>query len=334
MINFVTEIETLKLKIEHVSSPLRAEFAISRGSKVSAETVRVTLQEDEIRARGECVPYARYGETVDGVIAEIETLRSALETGLSREDLQIALPAGAARCAVDCALWDLEAKRTGMPVWQLADLPEPRPTQTAETISIDTPEAMASAAKAVAGSLLKLKLGSDNDLDRVCAVNSARPDAKLILDANEAIDPQSFAEFASAVSDLGTVLIEQPFPAEDDDALLKRPPPVAICADESAHTSADIEHLVKRYDVVNVKLDKTGGLTEALAMVRAARASGMGVMIGCMVAGSLSMAPAVILSGLADFVDLDGPLWLKEDVPDGLSYANGVISPPARALWG
>ncbi|MFT5776320.1 N-acetyl-D-Glu racemase DgcA [Hyphomonas sp.] len=323
-----------RLDITPVSSPLRAAFAISRGSKTSAETVRVRLQQGERTGWGECVPYGRYGETIESVTATIEALRETIEAGLTREELQDQMPAGAARCAVDCALWDLEAKLTGTPVWQLAGLPEPKPVESAVTVSLDTPEAMAMAAMAVQGRLLKLKLGGAEDLKRIEAVHLARPDARLIVDANEGLAPAEFPGISRAAADLGVVLIEQPFPAGKDAALERRPGPVAICADESAHTSADIQDLARRYDAVNVKLDKTGGLTEALAMVRAARASGMGVMVGCMVAGSISMAPAVLLAGLCDAADLDGPLWLKDDVAHALTYRDGWIDPPPAALWG
>ena len=322
------------LTIEPVSSPLKSDFVISRGAKTCAETVQVRLSEDGKTGRGECVPYARYGETDTGVVAAIEAIRSDLEAGLSREDLQARMPAGAGRCAVDCALWDLEAKLTGRPVWALAQLPEPKPVETAVTISLDTPVLMAKAATEIDGKLLKLKLGGPEDLARVEAVHAARPDAELILDANEGLEPSQLPALSEAAADLGVVLIEQPFPSGKDDTLSRRPGPVAICADESAHTSADIQLLAQRYEAVNVKLDKAGGLTEAIAMVRAARASGMIVMIGCMVAGSLSMAPAVLLGGLADAVDLDGPVWLKKDIANGLTYAGGMVHPPEAALWG
>jgi L-Ala-D/L-Glu epimerase len=322
------------LEIAPVSSPLRAAFAISRGAKAQAETIRVRLTEGAAAGRGECVPYARFGETVESVMAALESVRGQVEAGLDRAGLQAALPAGAARCALDCALWDLEAKQTGKPVWQLAGLPEPRPVETAVTISLDAPDAMAEAAKAASSQLLKLKLGGPDDLDRLKAVHAARPDARLILDGNEGLAADTYPALARAAARLGTVLIEQPFPAGRDDALLKRPGPVAVCADESAHTSADIQMLAKSYDAVNVKLDKAGGLTEALAMVRAARQSGMGVMVGCMVAGSLSMAPAVLLAGIADAADVDGPLWLADDIADGLVFNGGKVSPPSAALWG
>ncbi|KCZ84164.1 mandelate racemase/muconate lactonizing enzyme family protein [Hyphomonas adhaerens MHS-3] len=322
------------LEISAISSPLKTAFTISRGAKTSAETIRVTLSENGATGRGESVPYARYGETVDSVIAAIDSARSALTSGLSREDLQTLMPAGAARCAVDCAMWDLEAKLAGKPVWQLAGLPEPKPVETAVTVSLDTPDAMAAAARETQGRLLKLKLGGPDDLARIEAVHTARPDARLIVDANEGLNESQLPAIASAAAQLGVVLIEQPFPAGADDALLRRPGPVAICADESAHTRSELQDLARRYDAVNVKLDKTGGLTEALAMVRDARAMGLGIMVGCMVAGSISMAPAVLLAGLADLMDVDGPLWLAQDVAHGLAYSDGMVAPPTPDLWG
>lgn len=316
------------------SAPLRAPFTISRGVKTAAETVRVVINAGDAAGRGEGVPYARYGESVESVLAQIEAVRSQIESGASRADLIDLMAAGAARCAVDCALWDLEAKQMGTPVWERAGLPRPQPVATATTISLDTPEAMAAAAKAVEGRILKIKLGDDGALERVEAVRAARPEAKIIVDANEAANPRELDVFAAAARALDVALIEQPLPAGEDQALAKHALPVAICADESAHTAADIEHLVKLYDVVNVKLDKTGGLTAALDMVHAARRAGMGVMVGCMVAGSLSMAPAVLLAQLADVADLDGPLWLAEDVENGLNYSDGAVAPPTPALWG
>ena len=253
---------------------------------------------------------------------------------MGRAALQAALPAGAARCAVDCAMWDLEAKQTDTPVWKLAGLPQPVPMPTAVTIVLDTPEAMAEAARMAPGQILKLKLGGPEDLERVEAVHGARPDAKLILDANEALDPTSFPKITAKAAKLGVVLIEQPFPVGKDDALMRRPSQIAICADESSHTAEDIQSLVRLYDAVNIKLDKTGGLTAALEMAKEAKAAGMGIMVGCMVAGSVSMAPALLLGGLADVIDLDGPLWLSQDVEHGLVYNEGVVSPASRDLWG
>lgn len=323
-----------ELRIQHVSSPLRKSFAISRGAKTSAETLRVTLEQDGKCGRGECVPYARYGETIDTVRAAMDSVSGAIAGGMNREELQEALPAGAARCAIDCAFWDLEAKLSGQPVWQRAGLPEPVPLQTAVTISLAPPEEMAAEARDAPGAILKLKLGGREDLERVRAVHDSRPDAKLILDANEGLDAGMFPGIARAAASLGVVLIEQPFPAGSDGYLLRRAANVAVCADESMHTSKDIQNLARLYDAVNIKLDKTGGLTEALAAAREAKAAGLGVMIGCMVAGSLSMAPAILLGTLADVVDLDGPLWLERDIQSGLNYENGLVHPPSPALWG
>jgi L-alanine-DL-glutamate epimerase-like enolase superfamily enzyme len=323
-----------RLEAAHISSPLTAAFAISRGAKTSAETVRVTITGEGHAGRGEAVPYGRYGETVESGLAEIEAAREEIEAGISLAALQSLMKPGAARCAVDSALWDLEAKKAGQPVWQLAGLPEPGPVETAVTISLDTPEAMAAAATAAPGTLLKLKLGGAGDLDRIKAVHGARPDARLIADANEGLTEGDLASLAKAATRLGVVLIEQPFPTGKDAALMRRPGAIAICADESAHTSADIQMLARSYDAVNIKLDKAGGFTEALAMVRAARQAGMGVMVGCMVAGSLSMAPAVLLAQLADAADLDGPLWLARDIEGGLTYTDGMVAAPERALWG
>lgn len=322
------------LSIEHVSSPLARAFSISRGAKTSAESVLVTLTRGDARGRGESVPYGRYGETVESVMAAIEAQRSAIEAGISRQELQDLMPAGAARCAVDCAMWDLEAKESGKPVWQLAGLPEPGPLETCVTVVLGDAAEMVQAASEAPGKLLKVKLGGDGDMDRVRAVHEARPDARLILDANEQLEAGALPGLARDAKQLGVVLIEQPFPAGEDSALLKRPPEVAICADESAHTHEQVQALARMYDVINVKLDKTGGLTEALAMVREAKACGLGVMVGCMVAGSISMAPAALLGALADAVDLDGPLWLSEDVEHGLKYKNGLVYPPSRELWG
>lgn len=323
-----------QLGVTQLSAPLKAAFAISRGAKTLAGTVRVTLQEGGAAGRGESVPYGRYGETAESVIGQIEAARAEIEAGATRQDLQALMKAGAARCAVDCALWDLEAKLSGKPAWQLAGLPEPRPVETAVTLTLDAPDAMAAAAEAAPGRLLKVKLGGPEDLARIEAVHEARPEARLIVDANEGLAAGGLPALVKRAGALGVVLIEQPFPAGKDEALMRRPGAVAICADESAHTSADIQTLARSYDAVNVKLDKAGGLTEALAMVREARRAGMSVMVGCMVAGSLSMAPAVLLAQLADAADLDGPLWLAEDVEEGLVYTDGFVAPPAAGLWG
>lgn len=317
------------------SAPLHTAFAISRGSKMCAETVQVELAAGRFSGRGEGVPYARYGETVDGVMAAIEAVRPELEAGAGRAEIADLLPPGAARCALDCALWDLQAKQSGRPVWQAMGLTDPpHPVETAMTIGLDAPAAMADAARTVPGALLKLKLGGPGDMARVAAVHEARPDARLILDGNEAISPADLGALAGEAAGLGVVLIEQPLPAGGDSALRRGTCAVPICADESAHTAADIPDLAERYDAVNIKLDKTGGLTAALEMLDAARRAGLTVMVGCMVAGSLSMAPALLLAQAADFADLDGPLWLTDDIANGLSYAGGTVAPPSPDLWG
>lgn len=323
-----------QMTITPVSSPLKAAFAISRGSKTTAETVVVEISDGEHTGRGECVPYARYKESRVSVVAQLSGVEKAIEEGLTREDLQRRLPAGAARCAVDCAMWDLEAKQSGTPIWELAGLPEPVALPTTMTISLDDADQMASAARATGAKILKLKLGGAQDMDRVEAVRRARPDAKLVLDGNEGLDPNQFPSLMERAAELGVILIEQPFPVGQDEALLRRPGHVAVCADESVHTSNDIQSLAKKYDAVNIKLDKAGGLTHALAMMSEAKRAGMGTMVGCMVAGSLSMAPALILGQVADLIDLDGPLWLAQDVPHKLRYADGQVSPPSRELWG
>lgn len=322
------------MTITPVSSPLKAAFAISRGAKSTAETVVVEIRDGDHVGRGECVPYARYKESRVSVVAQLSGIEKEVIEGLNRQDLQRRLPAGAAKCAVDCALWDLEAKLTGTPVWELAGLPEPKPLPTTMTISLDEPENMAEAAKATHARILKLKLGGSQDIGRLEAVRRARPNAKIVVDGNEGMDPSDFPNFAAIAADLGVVLIEQPFPVNQDEALTRRPGHVAICADESMHTRGDIQALAKKYDAINIKLDKAGGLTEALRIMKEAKRCGMGTMVGCMVAGSISMAPAILLGQVADLIDLDGPLWLAQDVPHKLRYEDGDVFPPSRELWG
>lgn len=270
-----------EMTISPVISPLNASFAISRGAKTTAETVVVELLDGSHVGRGECVPYARYGESRVSVVAQLTGVEKEINAGLSRQDLQFRMAPGAARCAVDCAMWDLEAKRTGRPVWALADLPKPKPLATTMTLSLDEPGLMAAAALATPAKLLKLKLGGLEDLARVEAVYQARPDAKLILDGNEGLDPETFPSLVAAAARFGVVLIEQPFPADADEALLDRPGNITICADESVHTAANLQTLAKKYDAVNIKLDKAGGLTEALKMLHEARRCGLDVMVGC-----------------------------------------------------
>jgi len=311
--------------------PLAQPFVIARGAKTQASVVVVRVSDGEHVGRGEAVPYSRYAETVDGAL---EALR-ALEGPIDRQSLSQALPPGAARNALDCALWDLEAKQARTRAWTLAGLPEPAPVRTIYTLSLGEPAAMAAAAKAVPHlTLLKLKLGGAGDPDRLAAVRAARPEARLIADANEAWTPDMLAPFLDAAAGTGVELIEQPLPADADQALAHIAHPVPICADESAHTRRDLDRLAAKYDAVNIKLDKTGGLTEALAMAKAARASGFKIMVGSMVATSLAVAPALLIAQGADWVDLDGPLLLARDREPGLTITDGWISPPSPELWG
>jgi L-alanine-DL-glutamate epimerase-like enolase superfamily enzyme len=320
--------------------PLREVFRISRGSRTEARVVVVTASDGEHIGRGECVPIARYNQSTESVLAQIESIKS--EKNLDRHLLQKLLPAGAARNALDCALWDLEAKISGKPVWELANIPLTAEVETSFTISLDTPEKMGAAASPAAFAqgygvprILKLKLGGDNlDLPRVKAVREAAPAARLFIDANESWSPEHFREVAPLLGQFGVELIEQPFPADADEVLETLDHPIPVCADESCHTSADLPRLTNRYEVINVKLDKTGGLTEALLLVERAREAGFKLLIGCMVCTSLGIAPARLLASGADYVDLDGPLLLAGDRHHGFSYQNGRIAIPSRELWG
>jgi L-alanine-DL-glutamate epimerase-like enolase superfamily enzyme len=314
--------------------PISGRFTISRGAKTEAVVVVAEVRDGATLGRGECVPYARYGESVAGVAAALERLAPAVAAGLDRAGLQSLLPAGAARNALDCALWDLDAKQSGRRAWELAGLPAPAPAITAFTISLDDPEAMARAAGANKFPLLKLKLGADGDHVRLQAVRSARPDATLIVDANEGWQPERLSENLHACAAAGVVLVEQPLPAGRDDALARIARPVPVCADESVHDRASLPRLAGKYDAVNIKLDKAGGLTEALALADAAEQAGLALMVGCMVSTSLAIAPALLLAGRARFLDLDGPLLLERDRPAGLRFDGTRVYPPARELWG
>lgn len=327
--------DVVSLGVKTESWPIRGSFTISRGSKTAADVVLVELSDGVHTGRGEAVPYTRYGETMEGVVADIESLRGRLDQGLDRLGLQDVLKAGAARNAVDCAFWDLEAKQAGHPYWQLAGVPEPGPVTTVYTLSLDTVENMAKAAAANAGlPVLKLKLAGPDDMARVAAVHEQAPRARIVVDANEGWTADDYAQLAPQLAALGVEMIEQPLPAGDDEALAGIDRPVPVCADESCHDTATLAALKGRYDMINIKLDKTGGLTEALKLKQAAEAQGFGIMIGCMVATSLAMAPAVILAQGAPVVDLDGPLLLDGDRPDGLRFDGGLVYPPEPALWG
>ena len=314
--------------------PLKEPFRISRGSRTEAQVIIVTVRNGAHTGRGECVPIARYDQTTDSVLAQIESIKA--EKSLDRYVLQKLLPAGAARNGFDCALWDLEAKVSGKRVWELANVPIVPEVETSFTISLDMPEKMATAAKAAASSpILKLKLGGDSsDLARVEAVREATPTARLLIDANESWCPEHYCKIVPTLNNLRVELIEQPFPADSDEVLETLDHPIPVCADESCHTTRDLPRLANRYEVINVKLDKTGGLTEALLLCQRARASGFKLLIGCMVCTSLGIAPARLLVSAADYVDLDGSLLIARDRDHGLAYVSGRIGMPSRELWG
>jgi len=306
-------------------------FTIARGSRSHADVIRVDLLRDTVAGRGECVPYARYGETMASVRAQIE----GLAEGFDQAALQHALPAGAARNAADCALWDWEAKRTGRRVWDLAGLAQPAPVVTAFTLSLDSPEKMELAArKHAARPLLKIKLGTPEDMPRLEAVRRGAPSTRIIIDANEGWDAEVYADLAPHLLRLGVEMVEQPLPAGEDNMLAEIARPLPVCADESCHDRDSLPGLRGKYDMVNIKLDKAGGLTEALALRDAARAEGYRVMVGCMVGSSLAMAPAVLVAQGAEIVDLDGPLLLAEDRDPPLYYDDQGVHPPLPALWG
>lgn len=321
----------MTLTLSRESFPLREVFTISRGSKTEAQVLTVTVTREGIAGRGECVPYARYGESLDSVAGAI----ASLPEDVTRGALQRLLPAGAARNAVDCALWDREAKRAGKPVWQLAGLPAPGPVLTCYTLSLDTPERMrAAAARAAGRPILKIKLGGEDDMARLEAVRAGAPKARIVVDANEGWTAEVYAALAPHLRRLGVVLVEQPLPAGADDMLAGVARPVPVCADESCHDRGSLAALRGRYDMINIKLDKAGGLTEALALREAARAEGFGVMVGCMVSTSLSMAPAFLVAQGAEVADLDGPLILARDREPSVAYEGSVMQVPDRALWG
>jgi len=323
------------ISVESERFPIAGAFTISRGSKTEAEVINVTIDENGHVGRGECVPYKRYGETMDGVREAIEAMRGRLAMGIGRTALLDAMPAGAARNAVDCALWDLEAKLSGTPVADAICAAPPRALETAYTLSLGEPEAMAAQARAnAARPLLKVKIGGDNDKARIRAVTEAATASRIILDANEGWTDDNIVENLAFAAEQGIALIEQPLPAGRDGILRQIAHPVPICADESVHEAKGLEALVGLYDAVNIKLDKSGGLTEALVLRERARALGFRIMVGCMVGTSLAMAPAVLLAQGADFVDLDGPLLLARDREPGLVYQGSLVLPPDRTLWG
>lgn len=325
---------TLSISAREEIWPLKETFRISRGSRTEARVIVATISDGQHTGRGEGAPIRRYNQTPESVLADIELIKR--ETNLNRESLQSLLPPGAARNAIDCALWDLEARRSGKRVWELAGVPIVSDVTTSFTISLNTPEEMGKAARAHATApILKLKLGGDeSDLARVEAVHRTAPRARLLIDANESWSPEHYREVAPKLKELGVELIEQPFPADADDILGELDHPVAVCADESCHTTADLTRMRGRYDVINVKLDKTGGLTEALRLCEQGHSAGFKLLIGCMVGTSLGMAPARLLASTADFTDLDGPLLLARDQDHPIQYIDGRMALPSAKLWG
>lgn len=314
--------------------PIRGSFTISRGSKTQVETIIVEIEKNGVVGRGECVPYARYGESLDSVLKQIEWVMPEIKSGINRDQLQPLLPSGAARNAIDCAMWDLECKLSRQSIWERTGC-QPNVLTTAYTLSLDKPEKMKQAAVDNAQRpILKLKLGGPEDLERVKAVRSGSPNATIVLDANEAWTPDIYQQLIPELVSLGVAMIEQPFHADLDEALDYLDRPIPICADESCHDRASLAHVVGRYDMINIKTDKTGGLTEALALKAAAEQAGLKVMVGCMLSSSLSMAPAFVVAQGVDVVDLDGPLLLAKDIEHGFEFDQTKMLPFSAKLWG
>ena len=311
--------------------PLAQVFRISRGARTQAEVVTVIYEKDGIIGRGECVPYARYNETSESVTKQIEDLPDNID----KETLQETLPPGAARNAVDCALWDFECKKLDQRIWETANIQQPEKNITAYTLSLDEPENMFKQAEKNSNRpLLKIKLGTPNDMPRLEAVRKGAPNSEIIVDANEGWNAEVYSQLAPQLVKLGVKLVEQPLPADEDDDLIGLPRPLPICADESCHDRKSLEKLIGKYDFVNIKLDKTGGLTEALLLKNKALEAGFKIMVGCMVGSSLAMAPATLIAQNATFVDLDGPLLLAQDRQHGLLYDESWVHPPVKNLWG
>jgi len=319
------------IQVKVVSFPLAHVFRISRGARTQAEVVTVTIEKGGLIGRGECVPYARYNETLESVIKQVESL----PTDVDKKTLQDTLPPGAARNAVDCALWDFECKKRNQRIWEIAGIQVPEQKITAYTLSLDEPENMFKQAEKNSNRpLLKIKLGTPNDMPRLKAVRKGAPNSEIIVDANEGWNAELYSQLAPELVRLGVKLVEQPLPADQDDDLIGLPRPLPICADESCHDRRNLEKLIGKYDYVNIKLDKTGGLTEALQLKDKALEAGFKIMVGCMVGSSLAMAPATLIAQNATFVDLDGPLLLSQDRPHGLFYDESWVHPPSKDLWG
>jgi L-alanine-DL-glutamate epimerase-like enolase superfamily enzyme len=324
-----------ELSITQRSFPLVAPFRISRGVKYTAEVVTVELRQGDRMGRGEAVPYGRYGETMASVLDQMEALRGDLVAGMGRDELQARLPPGAARNALDAALWDLESQLSSVPVWAQLGRPPRSTLVSAMTVGIDTPERMGKAARGIAGAgLIKVKVDADDPAARIAAVRQAAPRARLIVDPNESWSIDLLRDMQPMLEHAGVELLEQPLPADADDDLLDFSSRIPICADESCHVTSDLPRLRDRYQAINIKLDKTGGLTEAWRLLRAARVGGFRIMVGCMVCSSLGITPALEIAREAEFIDLDGPFWLQDDYPDGVSLRDGFLLPPSPAFWG
>jgi len=326
---------TRQLSVSAEAWPLARPFAISRGTKTEAQVVVAEITDGDAVGRAECVPYPHYGESVESVAEQARSIADDIINGAGREDVLGLLSAGAARNAVDCALWDLEAKLTGKRAWELAGTPAPESTTTAETIGLGSVEDMAAAAQRLNSSpLIKVKLDAEDVIERMAAIHENAPDARLIIDPNEGWNLELLADVAGQLAEMGVEMIEQPLPADADDGLAEFSCPVPICADEACHITGDLDRLRGKYAMINIKLDKTGGLTEALTLAQAATEAGFAIMIGCMVGTSLAMAPATLLAPFARFVDLDGPLLLKQDREPGLAFSDGCVHPPEPDVWG
>ncbi|MGD1924020.1 MAG: N-acetyl-D-Glu racemase DgcA [Paracoccaceae bacterium] len=325
----------MKLTVREDVFPIAGAFTISRGTRTESRVVTVELESDGVRGWAECYPYARYGETVESVIAQIQAQANALADGMDRIALQDAMPPGAARNGLDCAFWDFEAKSAGQRMWDVAGLPAPGPEITVYTLSLEDPDVMrARAAETAHRPVLKIKLGGSGDIERLQAVREGAPNSKIVVDANEGWNAETYAKIAPVVLDLGVAMVEQPLPADNDAALNGMDRPLPVCADEACHDRASLPALVGKYDMINIKLDKTGGLTEALALKDEAIAQGFQVMVGCMIGSSLGMAPATLIAQGCAVVDLDGPLLLATDRDTPLTYDADGVHPPSADLWG
>lgn len=326
---------TLRVHTQAETWPLSVPFTISRGSRTEAHVITVEITDEVHLGRGECVPYARYGESTESVLDEIRGALPSIQEGCDRSGLAEILPPGAARNALDCALWDFEAKRSGLRAWQIASVPPPARVTTAYTIGINSPELMRlDAASNRHRPLLKIKLGFDHQLESVIAVREGAPESRLVVDANEALTPDQLDSLMPSLADIGVEMLEQPYPSDRDDPLVGAGYPLPICADESCHTVRDLDRVQARYQMVNIKLDKAGGLTSALALQHACHDLGLKTMVGCMIGTSLAMAPAFLLTDDASYVDLDGPLLLSHDRAFPLHFEDSEIDPPTTALWG